>query len=91
MEEIPSINANDKVIISLFQENILRIFGCPKTLLTYNAKAFKSKSMVTFCGQNGIVLKHSTPYYPQGNGLAKSTNKNLIQSIKKLLSQNKRS
>ena len=36
-------------------------------------------------------MKHSTPYYPQGNGLAESTNKSIIQSIKKLLSQNKRS
>ena len=30
-------------------------------------KYFKSKAMVTFCEENGIVLKHSTPYYPQGN------------------------
>ena len=64
---------------------------CPKKLLTDNSKAFKSKAMVTFCEQNGIVLNHSTPYYPQGNGLVKSTNKNIIQSIGKLLSQNKRS
>ena len=47
--------------------------------------------MVSFCEQNGIFLKHSTPYDPQGNGLVESTNKNLIQSIKKLLIQNKRS
>ena len=91
MEAITTRNATDKVIISFNQENILSRFGCPKKLLTDNAKSFKSKSMVAFCEQNGIVLKHSTPYYPQGNGLAESTNKNLIQSIKKLLSQNKRS
>ena len=30
------------------------------------------------------------PYYPQGNGLAKSTNKNIVNSIKKMLFQNKR-
>ena len=47
--------------------------------------------MLPFCEENGIVLKHSTPYYPQGNGLVESTNKSIIQSIKKLLSQNKRS
>ena len=34
------------------------------------------------------MLKHSANYYPQGNGLAESTNKNLICIIKKtLLSQ----
>ena len=69
VEAITIRNATDKVIISLIQENILSRFGCPKKLLTDNAKAFKSKSMVSFCEQNGIVLKHSTPYYPQENGL----------------------
>jgi hypothetical protein len=35
-------------------------------------------------------LVHSTPYYPQGNGLAESSNKSLIKLIKKLLEDNKR-
>ena len=43
-------------------------------LLTDNAKDFKSKDMVPFSEENGIVLKHSMPYYPQGNGLVESTN-----------------
>ena len=59
--------------------------------MTDNAKAFKSKAMGAFCEKNGILLKHSTPYYPQGNGLAESSNKNIIQSIRKLLKHNKRS
>ena len=62
-----------------------------KKLLTDNAQAFKSKSTVAFCEKNGIILKHLTPYYPHGNGLAESTNKSIIQSIKKLLKENKRS
>ena len=88
VEAIPIRNATDKVIISFIQENILSRFGCPKKLLTDNTKAFKSKAMVAFCEQNGIILKHSTPYYPQGNGLAESSNKNLVQRIKKLLTDN---
>ena len=71
VEVIPTRNATDKVIIIFIQENILSRFGCPKILLTDNAKSFNSKTMVTFCEQNGIALKHSTPYYPHGNGLAK--------------------
>ena len=70
MEAIPTRIATDKVIINFIQENILSRFGCPKKPLTDNAKDFKSKSMVNFCEQNGIILKHTTPYYPQGNGLA---------------------
>ena len=46
--------------------------------------------MIIFCEENNILLQHSTPYYPQGNGLAESTNKNIVNSIKKMLFQNKR-
>jgi hypothetical protein len=38
----------------------------------------------------GIQLVHSTPYYPQGNGLAESSNKSLIKIIGKLLEENKK-
>ena len=47
--------------------------------------------MVNFCEENNISLKQSTPYYPQGNGLAESSNKSIANSIKKLLFENKRS
>ena len=33
---------------------------------------------------------HSTSYYPQGNGLAESSNKSLVRIIKKLLEDNKK-
>jgi hypothetical protein len=35
-------------------------------------------------------LIHSTPYYPQGNELAESSNKSIINIIKKLLEDNKK-
>jgi len=55
-------------------------------LATENAQAFKSKSMVNFCGSYNIT----TPYYPKGNGLVESSNKTLIGIIKKLLAENKK-
>ena len=91
VEAIPTRNVTDKVIINFIQENILSRFGCPKKLVTDNDQSFKSKAMVYFCEQNGIILKHSMPYYPQENGLVELTNKNIINSIKNMLSQNKRS
>ena len=47
--------------------------------------------MVDFCHRYQIVLGHSTAYYPQGNGLAESSNKSLVTIIKKLLEENKNS
>jgi transposase InsO family protein len=45
---------------------------------------------VKLCEELGIQLVHSTAYYPQGNGLAESSNKSLVRIIKKLLEQNAR-
>jgi len=42
------------------------------------------------CDSMGIKLVHCTSYYPQGNGLAESSNKSLIRIMKKLLEDNKK-
>ena len=42
------------------------------------------------CDSMGIKFVHSTSYYPQGNGLAESSNKSLIRIIKKLMEDNKK-
>jgi hypothetical protein len=73
------------------EENILARFGCPRKIVTDNAQAFKSMAMISFCQKYNIVLGHSTTYYPQGNGLAESSNKSLISIIKKVLKENKKS
>jgi hypothetical protein len=47
--------------------------------------------MIEFCSKYQITLGHSTTYYPQGNGLAESSNKSLVNIIKKMLQDNKKS
>jgi hypothetical protein len=90
IEAIPTRNATETVIMNFLEENILSRFGCPKRIVTDNAPAFKSKRMINFCHKYHIHLNHSTAYYPQGNGLAESSNKSLVRIIKKLLEDNKR-
>lgn len=41
--------------------------------------------MIYFYNKHHITLAHSRAYYPQGNGLEKSSNKILVNIIKKLL------
>lgn len=65
-------------------------FGCPNKIITDNTVAFKSKKIIEFCDKYNIKLGRSTAYYPQGNGLVKSSNKSLINIIKKLLEANKK-
>ena len=47
--------------------------------------------MIEFCNKYKIILGHSTTYHSQGNGLAESSNKSLVNIIKKLLEINKKS
>jgi transposase InsO family protein len=60
-------------------------------IITDNAAAFQSKKLIDFCSHYHIVLGHFTTYYPQGNGLAESSNKTLVKIIKKTLQENKKS
>jgi len=46
--------------------------------------------MEKFFNDYNINLGHSTSYYPQGNGLAESSNKSLTRIIKRLLQDNKK-
>jgi transposase InsO family protein len=89
IEVSPTRSASHKVIIS-FLEDIIAKFGCPSKIVTDNAVSFKSEPLIKFCEQFHISLIHSTPYYPQRNGLAESSNKILIKLIKRLLEDNKR-
>jgi transposase InsO family protein len=65
-------------------------FSCPSRIVTDNAASFRAEPLINFCEQYGITLIHYTPYYPQGNGLAESSNKSLIKIIKRLLEDNKK-
>ena len=89
IEAIPTRSTSYKVIIG-FLEDLITRFGCPSKIVTDNVAAFGSEPLAKFCEQFGIKLIHSTPYYPQGNGLAESSKKSLIRIIKSLLEDNKR-
>jgi len=90
IEAIPCRQANDSTIIQFLETNILSRFGYPYKIIADNAATFKSKRTINFCHKYHITLGHSTAYYPQGNGLAESSNKSLINIIKKVLEENKK-
>jgi hypothetical protein len=86
---MPTRSASHKVIIG-FLEDIMARFGCPNKIITDNDASFKAEPLIQFCEQFGISLIHSTPYYPQGYGMVESSNKSLINIIKRLLEDNKK-
>jgi transposase InsO family protein len=91
VEVIPTKRETYKVVMEFLEDKIITRFGVPTKITTDNAKAFSSMELSTFCFNYGIVLSHSSNYYPQGNGLAESSNKNLMTIIKKIVGDNKKS
>eukprot|EP00253_Pinus_taeda_P031853 PITA_31853 len=90
IEAIPTRKANHHAVMKFLTKNIFTRFACPHKLATDNAATFRAKELVDMCDSMGIKLVRSTSYYPQGNGLAESSNKSLIRIIKNLLEENKR-
>jgi hypothetical protein len=48
-----------------------------------NTSYLSSLKLIEFALEKGIIIRYSAHYYPQGNGVAESTNKNLIRILKK--------
>jgi hypothetical protein len=79
---------NTNPVLSFMNSYIITRFKIPECLVFYNASYFSSLDKNVFAQEKGIKLKYSSSYYPQGNGLSKSTNKNLINIIKMTVLEN---
>eukprot|EP00253_Pinus_taeda_P002829 PITA_02829 len=88
VEEIPLKTTNSEAIIEFIDQFIITRFGVPNALVFDNSSYFSGNAMFDFAIKRGFKLKYSTNYYPRGNGLAESTNKNLIKIIKRTIEQN---
>jgi hypothetical protein len=87
-EAAPLKFLNTSQVISFLNSNIITRFGISECLVFDNASYFSSLEMSDFALEKGIKLKYSVSYYPQGNALAESTNKNLIKIIKRTVFEN---
>eukprot|EP00253_Pinus_taeda_P005102 PITA_05102 len=82
--------ANSDAIIEFIDQFIITKFGVPNALIFYNASYFSGSSIFEFSLKRSFKLKYSANYYPQGNSLAESTNKNLFKIIKRTVDQNQK-
>jgi hypothetical protein len=87
-EALPLKVVNTNQVVSFLNSHIITQFKILECLIFDNASYFSSLDMNVFSLEKGIKLKYSVIYYPQGNGLTKTTNKNLIKIIKRTMSKN---
>jgi hypothetical protein len=78
-------HSQDEQVIYFLETNIFSRFGLPLEIITDNGLAFISAKLTQFLAKLGVKNFTSSAYYPQGNGQAESTNKNLVRIIKRLI------
>ena len=76
-EAIALKDVNKSVVLRFYEDLVFR-FGVPDSIISDNALAFARNKIAEWVVEQGIYLNASSNYYPQGNGQAEPTNKNLI-------------
>ena len=66
-------------------EHIIIRFGIPHKIISDNGTPFVNKSVREVLENYRIKHHRSTPYYPQGNGLAEATNRMLLRILSKMV------
>jgi transposase InsO family protein len=89
VESIPTESTTEKVFMDFLEDRIITRFGVSSKVVTDNVKAFCSAEMSSCCFKYGIILSNESDYYPQGNGQAESSNKNLMPIVEKIVGENK--
>ncbi|GAU47711.1 hypothetical protein TSUD_177160 [Trifolium subterraneum] len=77
-------------IRKFYWRKIICRFGLPRVLVTDNGTQFASSNVADFCKEWGIQLSFTSVEHPQANGQAESTDKIILQGLKKRLEVSKR-
>ena len=83
------VQIRDREVISFIKKNIITRFGIPSEIICDNGSQFISKKTVDYCSRWGIKLITATPVHPQANGQAESSNKIIINNLKRRLEDKK--
>ncbi|KAI5317215.1 hypothetical protein L3X38_036922 [Prunus dulcis] len=75
-------------IITFIEEQIIETFGIPESITTDRGSSFIYGETLDMAETFKFKLLQSTPYYAQANGLAESSNKVIVNIIRKMLEKN---
>ncbi|XP_050238250.1 uncharacterized protein LOC126687736 [Mercurialis annua] len=90
IQKLPAAELKSVIKPWPFREEIIHQFGIIQLVTTDQGTMFTGKEMQEFATDYGIKLLTSTPYYAQANGQAESSNKIIINIVKKMLEENPR-
>lgn len=87
-EAYSNVTTND--MINFIWKYIICRFRVPKSLTMDNGTQFNNFKIKIFCVMYGIKVNYSTVYHPQANGMAKVTNKIIVDNIQRNLEDKSR-
>ena len=83
-EAVPLRKATGGAVANFIKENIITRFGVPHRIINDNGTPFVNSDVRKMLKFYQVKRHHSSPYYPQGNEQAETTNKTLIKIISKM-------
>ncbi|CAL2256868.1 unnamed protein product [Prunus armeniaca] len=88
VEAKPVKSTTSQEIITFIEEHIIQRFGIPESITTDRGSSFIYGEMLDMAEAFKFKLLQSTRYYAQANGQAESSNKVIINVIRKMLEKN---
>ena len=79
------VNIRDLDVKMFLWRNLVTRFGMLDSLISDNGLQFNSRAFRKFCSDLSIKNRYSTLAYPQSNGQAEATNKEIMNELKKML------
>ena len=79
-----------KTVVDFVKSNIFCRFGVPRAMISDQGTHFCNKQMEVLMRKYGVVHKVSTPYHPQTNGQAETSNKEIKQILEKTVQPNRK-
>ncbi|MCO5581996.1 hypothetical protein L7F22_035886 [Adiantum nelumboides] len=76
---------NEKIVSRFVYTHICCRFGTPLEIVFDNGPGFRKGLLTEVCEELHILHRHSTPYYPQSNGLVEKANGIIIGIIRKMV------
>ncbi|GFS40182.1 hypothetical protein Acr_00g0066980 [Actinidia rufa] len=89
VEAEPLAQIRETDVIRFIRGSILSRFGIPRAFVSNNGTQFVGSKVRSLLEQLKIEFYNSTPSYPQYNGQAETTNKTIMNGIKKRLEKAK--
>ena len=79
---VPTVDRAADTVVAALQKHIFAVYNVPSVILSDNAREFVGEVMHNIAKIYDIKLVTSTPYYPQGNGLAERSERKVLQALR---------